>query len=117
MLGALLYIAIVGAVWRLGVPILGPKRALIPLVLVVLSQPLADSVLSLSLPALGWDIANLAAVVLLPVPVVYLLGELGAKVSRVKHRLRPLVFGAWCVAVWGLLALYLSGNSTYFTLI
>ena len=116
MIGALLYLAIVVLIWRIGKQLLGSQRALLPPMLVMLSKQFSECVLGLSLPPNALSTAQLLATVAIPIPLVYGLGKLGAKASMVRPKLRPLVFVIWCGSIWALLAIYMSGDRTHFML-
>ena len=49
-----------------------------------------------------------------PVAVVFLLGSIGAKISKVRHRQRPLLFVIWIISVWGGAALFVLNGFTRF---
>ena len=99
--------------WYFGAKLLGKWRALIP-VLFTLCSRASFELFAGPLP-IDYEILPLACLVIAaPIPVVFCLGRIGARISKVRRRLRPLLFGLWIITIWGGIALYVLRGFTLF---
>jgi hypothetical protein len=99
--------------WYFGAKVLGRGRAWIPVFITLCSR----ASLELFTEPLPLDYVNLliaGLVFVAPIPVVFCLGRLGARISKVRRHLRPFVFALWIIAIWGASALYVQRGFTLF---
>jgi hypothetical protein len=109
----LFYSLVLGLQFYLSSKMLGSLRALIPAVITFSCGAPEDVFAGLSsADHEAWTSAIIIFVA--PVVVVYLLGTIGAKISSVRHKLRPLLFVVWVIAVWGGAALFVLNGYTRF---
>jgi hypothetical protein len=99
--------------WYLGSKVLGRGRALIPVFITLCSRAsLALFTDPFPLDLVDLSIAGLVFVA--PIPVVFCLGRIGARISKVRRRFRPFVFALWIVSIWGASVLYVQRGFTLF---
>ncbi len=97
----------------LGSKILGGLRALIPVAITFCCGAPDDVFAGLSsVDHEAWTSSIIIFVA--PVAVVFLLGRIGAKISKIRHKQRPLLFVIWIIAIWSGAALFVLNGYTRF---